>query len=278
MTRESDTLDGSEENQIESNAEEPTILIDAVDAVGQISPAVLIAGVLIGLILFLVIAGALLGFIFSGGFGLVVDIPDEPIGVDFESEANALWQSDSITAREEGTLYFTQQAVFEEGAYRLFNNEPSQIYWTTADVNLGTGVYVVDVTFEQVKKDTGAGLLFLAEGEGADAQFYLFQIDPNGFAWIGRCEAGCATPIPLTGGGWYTVDVIKTGANETNRLKVDVKQNQMTFFVNDFEIGKVKNIQISGWGNVGFLVESGAEGAVSAEFDDFLWTPAGWGK
>ena len=277
MTLESKTPNEPEENQIPPNLEEPTILIDAVDTVGQISPAVLIAGVLIGLLLFLVIAGGLLGFILSGGFGLVADIPDEPVRVDFETETASLWQPDSKTARnDDGELYFTQQAIFADGAFQLFNNAPNQTFWTTAGIELDTGTYAVDVTFGEIKDGIGAGLIFLASGEAEDSQFYLFEIDPNGFVWIGRCEAGCSSPIPLTGQGWYPVDVINTDSEETNRLKIEVRRSQMIFFVNDFEVGKVRNLNISGWGDVGFLVESGNEGNMSAKFDNFLWAPTGW--
>ncbi|MFK7801467.1 MAG: hypothetical protein AB8G95_07550 [Anaerolineae bacterium] len=275
MTLESETPNTPNDNQIKESDEEPAVLIDAVDAVGQISPIVLIVGVLIGLILFIFIAGGMLVFVLSGGFGLVANIPDEPVQIDFESEADALWQLDSKTERDaEDQLYFTQQTLFEEGAYLMFSNEPNQIYWTTAGIALANGTYEVDVTFDEVKIDIGAGLAFLISGEAGAESFYLFEIDPNGFVWTGRCEAGCMSATPSTvGSGWYPVEAIKKGAGESNRLKVEVETAEIFFYINDLRVGVIENVKVNEWGDVGLLVESGDEGNMSARFDNFLWQP-----
>ena len=246
-----------------NDEDESVVIIDAIEAVekvGEISPAILIAGVIIALLSFILIVGGVIFLIINGGLGFIPTFRSEPLAIDFSDVDNSLWPT-------------TLQAEYLGGSYQMRTLTTNQLYWSTAGIDLGLGEYEVDVSFQTETAESGAGIVFLLTGEMGAESFYLFEIDPSGYAWIGRCEQNCNVAIPLTGGGWYEVEAINQGAETVNRLKAVVSSTEMIFYVNGIEIGYVPNPQISGWGDVGLLIEASNEKEVIVSFDNFLWQP-----
>ncbi len=236
-----------------------------VDTVGEVPPVVLGAGIFGGLTLFILLAILAVLSIVYGEFSFS-PLPDDPVIEQFDDDSSERW---SIQRSVDDSATIIQEAYFEDDAYRLTNRVPSSLFWSSAGLRLGVGTYQVDIEFMTNQAETGAGLAILQE----DGAFFVIEIGPDGYAWIGRCDADCATAEPLVENGWFAVDAIEQGAGSMNQLKVEMRQSQLVVLVNGTEIGYVDDSRVRGVGDVAFLVESGSSGSVSAVFDNFEWTP-----
>jgi hypothetical protein len=169
-----------------------------------------------------------------------------------------------------GTTAEAEGAV-ADGVYRLKNLADRGIFWSTSGTTTGDGTYVIEATQTAGPLDNGYGLMFMVDAEALD--FYLFEISGDGYVWIGRCTAGCeGDQAMLVDEGWFESEVIKQGLNETNRLRVEVKDGAMVFYVNGTEVGRGAD-RVLTEGEVGVLVETLGEGGVEVEFDNFKYTP-----
>ncbi len=251
--------------QAQRAAPEKPLEAVVVDTVGEVPPVVLGAGIIGGLLLFIVLAVIGVLVIMFGNFSFS-PLPDDPIIEQFDNDASEIWPTQRIT---DDSSTIIQEAYFEDGGYRITNKVPATLIWSSAGLRLGDGTYQVDIEFANDEAETGAGLAVLQEED----TFFLVEIGPDGFAWIGRCEQGCATAEPLVGNGWFAVENINQGLGQTNQLTVEVMRGQMVVLVNGTEIGFVDDSRIRGAGDVALLVESGNSASVSAVFDNFEWTP-----
>lgn len=236
-----------------------------VDTVGEVPPVVLGAGIFGGLTLFILLAILAVLSIVYGEFSFS-PLPDDPVIEQFDNDTSEKW---SVQRSVDDDSMIIQEAYFEDDAYRLTNRVPSSLFWSSAGLRLGVGTYQVDIEFMNDQAETGAGLAILQE----DGAFFVVEIGPDGYAWIGRCDADCATAEPLVENGWFAVDSIKQGAGTLNQLKVEMRQSQLVVLVNGTEIGYVDDSRVRGVGDVALLVESGESGFVSAVFDNFEWSP-----
>lgn len=157
------------------------------------------------------------------------------------------------------------------GGYELEVKADSGIFWATGGESFGDGIYEVEATQLAGTLDNGYGMIFMADTDADD--FYAFEVSGDGFTWIGRCQAACQENIELlVGVGWEEAEMVKTGLNETNVLRVIVDQGNMTFFVNGQEVGRAYDVTFSE-GDIGLLVETLGEGGVKVRFDNFRYTP-----
>ncbi len=241
-----------------------------IDTVGQISPLLLGLGVISGLLLFVLLTAGIIYFILYAGI-LPGPLPSEPVAETFDAGSSEYWGEWLLEGEldDNGETNVLQEARFTDGGYYLVNGQPDALFWTSAGLRLGAGIYEVDITFQTVDADTGAGIAVLLDSD----RFFLFEIDPNGYTWIGLCEADCTVAQPLTGGGWYATDPIDTDFDATNRLKLSVKRGQLIAYVNDVEVGFVSNESVAGAGDIAFVVEAGEMGETAVLFDNFLWSP-----
>lgn len=163
------------------------------------------------------------------------------------------------------------EGMVADGAYRLRVDAERGIFWSTAGISAGDGTYVVEATQTAGPLDNGFGLMFMVDPEALD--FYLFEISGDGYVWLGRCEGGCEeNQVILVDEGWFEAPAIKQGLNEMNRLRVEVKDGNMIFYVNGTEVGRGVDTAFTA-GDVGVLVETLGEGGVEVEFDNFRYTP-----
>ncbi|MCB0036152.1 MAG: FHA domain-containing protein [Anaerolineales bacterium] len=157
------------------------------------------------------------------------------------------------------------------GGYELEVKADSGIFWATGDQSFGDGVYEVEATQLAGTLDNGFGMMFMVDIDRDD--FYAFEVSGDGYTWIGRCEGACQEDIViLVEDGWVSTDVVQTGLNETNSLRVIVDQGNMTFFVNGQEVGRAYDVALTE-GDIGLLVETLGEGGVKVRFDNFRYTP-----
>jgi hypothetical protein len=124
------------------------------------------------------------------------------------------------------------------------------------------------VKHNQGPDNNGFGMVFHLDQE--TRSFYLFEISSDGFVWIGYCGDGCAEIDYLVGDGWFASDAINKGVGATNNLRAVVDGTNMTFYVNDIEVGRGKDGRLRE-GDIAMLVETfEGEPGVGVHFDNFV--------
>ena len=158
------------------------------------------------------------------------------------------------------------------GVYDFTVFTDTGIYWASAGEQFGDGIYEVEATAISGPEDNGFGMVFMVDD--AAGSFYLFEISSDGFVWIGRCEGNCQDDMEiLVEGGWFESAAVKQGLGETNRLRVDANGGNLTFFVNNQEVGQAFDDTFT-QGNIGVAVETIGIGDVQVHFDNYAYTPA----
>ena len=142
--------------------------------------------------------------------------------------------------------------------------------WTTAGKNFSDGIYTVEATQVAGPDNNAYGLLFRVDDENDN--FYAFQISGDGFVWIGRYRnGGAAEAEPIVNDWWFESPVINQG-NATNKLSVRAEGQNLIFFVNDQEVGRVTDDAFSR-GDIGLMVRTLGFGGVQVHFDNFTVEP-----
>lgn len=160
------------------------------------------------------------------------------------------------------------------GMYELTVKEDIAIYWATAGESFGDGVYEVEATHTAGANDNGYGLMFMVNNDTND--FYLLEVSSDGYMWLARCHTGCegADTTVLLEESWVENSAIRQGVGSLNRLKVDIQQGNMIFYINDQEVGRAFDATFT-QGDVGILVETLGSAGVTVQFDNVKFTPAG---
>lgn len=159
------------------------------------------------------------------------------------------------------------------GVYDFTVFTDTGIYWASAGEQFGDGIYEVEATAISGPEDNGFGMVFMVDD--ATGSFYLFEISADGFVWIGRCEGNCKENMDiLVEGGWFESGAVKQSLGVTNRLRVDADSGNLTFFVNNQEVGQAFDDTFT-QGNIGVAVETIGLGDVQIHFDNYAYTPAG---
>lgn len=142
--------------------------------------------------------------------------------------------------------------------------------WTTAGKNFSDGIFSVEATQVAGPDNNAYGLLFRVDDENDD--FYAFQISGDGFVWIGRYRNGGADEAePIVNDWWFESPVINQG-NATNKLSVQAEGQNLIFFINDQEVGRVTDDAFSS-GDIGLMVRALGVGGVHVQFDNVSVEP-----
>ncbi len=142
--------------------------------------------------------------------------------------------------------------------------------WTTAGEDFSDGIFSVEATQVSGPDNNAYGLLFRVDDETDD--FYSFQISGDGFVWIGRYrDGGSAEAEPIVNDWWFESPIINQG-NATNKLTVRAEGQNLIFFVNDQEVGRVTDDAFSR-GDIGLMVRTLGVGGVNVQFDNFMVEP-----
>ena len=158
-----------------------------------------------------------------------------------------------------------------EGVYDFTVTADQLTFWTTAGKEFTDGTYEVEATQISGPIDNGYGMIFRVDDENDN--FYSFQISGDGYAWIGRYrQGGLGEAEPIVGDWWIESNAINVGVGQTNRLKVVAEGQNMVFFVNDSEVGRVSDATFAK-GDVGLMVRTLGLGGVNVQFDNFSVSP-----
>ena len=157
-----------------------------------------------------------------------------------------------------------------DGVYDFIVTAEDLTIWTTAGQEFSDGIYSVEATQVAGPDNNAYGLLFRVNDETDD--FYAFQISGDGFIWIGRYrDGGAAEAEPIVNDWWFESPVINQG-NATNKLSVQAEGQNLIFFVNDQEVGRVTDDAFSS-GDIGLMVRTLGVGGVQVQFDNVSVKP-----
>lgn len=183
---------------------------------------------------------------------------DSPYVETFDSEGS--WRTGSDT--------YTEGQV-KDGVYDFFIIGDDVSRWSPAGKNFTDGVYEVEATQVEGPLDNGFGMLLRADAEKGD--FYLFKVSGDGYVWIGRYVDEVENQS-IIGNRWFESPAVKTGLDETNKLRVVAESGNLIFFVNDSEVGRVTDNNFEE-GDVGLFAQSLGLGGVRVLFDNLSVTP-----
>jgi len=177
---------------------------------------------------------------------------------------------------DEGTWTVGQDAVasgiVKDGRYEITVNEMGDIYWITAGENFDDGYYEVQANPIEGVIDNGYGMLIRVDQE--KGRFYLFKISSDGYVFIGRCDMSCLETEVLVSQGWFSSPAVNQGLEITNTLGISAVGPEMTFFVNNSEVGRITDESLKS-GDIGLLAETLGPGGIVVAFDNFKVTLVG---
>ena len=186
----------------------------------------------------------------------------EPFVATFDTQDS--WSSGSDIDKE-GSV--------KNGVYDFYVKSDDGHFWATAGIDtFGNGIYEVEATQLDGPLDNGYGMVFKVEENAGN--FYLFKVSGDGYIWLGWCENGCETEMPLIGEGWIESPIVKQGTNATNTLRAEINSNTLVFSLNGQEVGRTTNTYGKNTGGVGLYVQTLGLGGVRIAFDNFRYTPS----
>ncbi|MDX1614101.1 MAG: hypothetical protein R3300_07295 [Candidatus Promineifilaceae bacterium] len=162
------------------------------------------------------------------------------------------------------------EAQIEDGRYVMTVELSGDIFWGSAGRTLADGVYEVEAVALEGTIDNGYGLLLRIDHD--NDRFYMFKISSDGFVYIGLCRDNCLEVEALVNRDWFASEAVNQGLDATNRLRVVAAGAQLTFFVNDSEVGQVVDNTLA-QGDVGLMAETFTPGGLRVAFDNFEYTP-----
>lgn len=164
----------------------------------------------------------------------------------------------------------TSAGVVADGVYEMSVDLTGDVVWATAGRVFADGVYEVEATPLEGALDNGYGMLIRVDDE--DGRFYMFKVSSDGFVYVGLCDNSCADVQALVNRDWFGSPAVNQGLGATNRLQVVASGPEMTFFVNDTEVGRVENDTLS-QGDIGLMAETFTPEGLTVAFDNFKVTP-----
>lgn len=157
------------------------------------------------------------------------------------------------------------QGVVQDGVYDFIVYADDMTTWTTAGESFSDGLYEVDATQVGGPDNNAFGMLFRLDNQ--EDNFYAFQISGDGYVWIGRYFNGIAEE-PIVGDWWFESPNIHLGSGVTNRLGVQAEGQNLIFYINGQEVGRVTDDAFRS-GDIGLMVRSLGQGDVHIQFDNF---------
>lgn len=159
-------------------------------------------------------------------------------------------------------------ATISDGSYEIFTGPrvqswqqplPQGAWKVTGDFALEVDATLVNGSSEGI----AYGIMF---GDGGDFDFYSLYILPQGGITLFRLENGqTANIIPPV-----QYDQVKTGLNATNKIRVQVREGQLSISVNDGQLPDIPippDIKIEG--QVGMIISGSATEGTQVRFDNF---------
>lgn len=145
-----------------------------------------------------------------------------------------------------------------------------QKYWASGGRNFADAVYQVEATPLDGTPDNGYGMLFRVDRDRES--FYIFKVSSDGYVLIALCTEGCSVQQSLVGTDWFDSRAVLPGFDTTNILRVEADGPEMTFYVNDVEVGRAIDDTLKN-GDIGLYGETFAPGGLKIAFDNFNVSP-----
>jgi hypothetical protein len=164
----------------------------------------------------------------------------------------------------------TATGTIRDGVYEMFVELSGDIFWVTGGRNFANAVYEVAATPVEGTIDNGYGLLFRVDNE--ENAFYIFKVSSDGYVYIGRCINSCTELTALVDRDWFASDAVQQGLNITNILRVEADGSDMIFYVNDAEVGRATDEELT-QGDIGLVAETFSPGGLRVQFDNFSVMP-----
>jgi hypothetical protein len=143
-------------------------------------------------------------------------------------------------------------------------------FWASGGRNFADAVFEVEATPLEGTEDNGYGMLFRVNTD--EDSFYVFKVSSDGYVFIAFCTAGCAQQEVLVDRDWFESQAINRGFNTTNTLRVVATGPEMSFFINDTEVGQATDDSLM-HGDIGLFGETFAPGGLRVAFDNFVVSP-----
>jgi hypothetical protein len=157
-----------------------------------------------------------------------------------------------------------------DGVYEMSSDLSGDSFWTTAGRNFGDGVYQVEATPIEGAEDNGYGLLFRIDANSE--RFYVFKVSSDGYVYAGLCIDSCLEQQALLEQDWFSSPAVAQGFGVTNVLRVTAAGPDLTFYVNDVEVGRATDETLQA-GDIGLWTETFTPGGLRVAFDNFSVTP-----
>ncbi len=141
--------------------------------------------------------------------------------------------------------------------------------WNTHDGVFGNGTYQIDVMMPDAKPLTaGFGMVFMFDDRHEN--WYEFYLDSDGRASANFCQSRCDDFESLI----HNVEsrAVNTQVGAMNRLKVDVFDDSMIFYVNDEKVGSTTNRKLPE-GAIGLILFTDIDQDLKVVYDNFMFAP-----
>lgn len=174
---------------------------------------------------------------------------------------------------DEGTWTVGQDATasgqIKDGRYEIAVDQMGDIFWITAGEDFDDGYFEVQANPIEGVIDNGYGMLIRIDEE--KGRFYIFKVSSDGYVFVGRCNKSCLETEALVSQGWFSSPAVNLGLEITNTLGISAVGPEMTFFVNNIEVGRITDDSLKS-GDIGLLAETLAPGGIVVSFDNFKVT------
>jgi hypothetical protein len=157
-----------------------------------------------------------------------------------------------------------------DGVYEMSSDISGDGFWATAGRNFADGYYEVEATPIEGALDNGYGMLFRVDANSE--RFYVFKVSSDGYVYAGLCAESCLDQQALVDRDWFGSAAVNEGVGVTNVLRVKAAGPDLTFFVNDVEVGRVTDEALQA-GDIGLWTETFTPGGLRVAFDNFSVTP-----
>jgi hypothetical protein len=151
----------------------------------------------------------------------------------------------------------------ENGEYFLNIDQTQYITWVNQPRAFGDGLYELDVRLVHGPEASGFGMFFLGSSDLAD--FFYVLVTGDGRYDIGYCQHACQKQESLVEGYKLAPSILVD--NQTNHLRVELDDGQITLLINGAPVSQVQGLQYTE-GLVGLIGESTSYGGFQAAFDN----------
>jgi hypothetical protein len=162
--------------------------------------------------------------------------------------------------------------LIKDGVYEMTLAEETfdEQFWAAGGRNFANAVFEVEATALGGVIDNGYGMMIRVDP--TEDRFYIFKVSSDGYVYIGLCTENCSSQQALVDRDWFESHAVKQGFDSANVLRIVADGPEMTFFVNDIEVGRVSDITLEN-GDIGIFGETFAPGGLRVAFDNFNVTP-----